>query len=161
MKRILFIFSLLLCLLSVPVTGFAAETDEEQVKYEDATADNMKEMLKGSIALDKISAENKESLLNWLEAENKPEEAKKLVDKIQKLQEDQEKDQESMDPYTKAKKTCDKKLNAEGANAGSGKYHPDPERPAGGPGRGKKALEGRGKAAEKVARDRTERILKR
>lgn len=52
--------------------------------------DNMKEMLKGSIALDKISAENKESLLNWLEAENKPEEAKKLVDKIQKLQEDQE-----------------------------------------------------------------------
>ena len=154
MKRIFFIFSLLLCLLSVPVTGFAAETDEEQVKYEDATADNMKEMLKGSIALDKISAENKESLLNWLEAENKPEEAKKLVDKIQKLQEDQEKDQESMDPYTKAKKTCDKKLNAEGANA-------DPERPAGGPGRGKKALEGRGKAAEKVARDRTERILKR
>ena len=117
MKRILFIFSLLLCLLSVPVTGFAAETDEEQVKYEDATADNMKEMLKGSIALDKISAENKESLLNWLEAENKPEEAKKLVDKIQKLQEDQEKDQESMDPYTKAKKACDKKLNAEGANA--------------------------------------------
>ena len=117
MKRIFFIFSLLLCLLSVPVTGFAAETDEEQVKYEDATADNMKEMLKGSIALDKISAENKESLLNWLEAENKPEEAKKLVDKIQKLQEDQEKDQESMDPYTKAKKTCDKKLNAEGANA--------------------------------------------
>lgn len=113
MKRIFFIFSLLLCLLSVPVTGFAAETDEEQVKYEDATADNMKEMLKGSIALDKISAENKESLLNWLEAENKPEEAKKLVDKIQKLQEDQE----SMDPYTKAKKTCDKKLNAEGANA--------------------------------------------
>ncbi len=113
MKRILFIFSLLLCLLSVPVTGFAAETDEEQVIYEDATADNMKEMLKGSIALDKISAENKESLLNWLEAENKPEEAKKLVDKIQKLQEDQE----SMDPYTKAKKTCDKKLNAEGANA--------------------------------------------
>lgn len=104
MKRIFFIFSLLLCLLSVPVTGFAAETDEEQVKYEDATADNMKEMLKGSIALDKISAENKESLLNWLEAENKPEEAKKLVDKIQKLQEDQEKDQESMDPYTKAKK---------------------------------------------------------
>ena len=135
MKRILFIFSLLLCLLSVPVTGFAAETDEEQAKYEDATADNMKEMLKGSIALDKISAENKESLLNWLEAENKPEEAKKLVDKIQKLQEDQEKDQESMDPYT--------------------------ERPAGGAGRGKKALEGRGKAAEKVARDRTERILKR
>ena len=66
MKRIFFIFSLLLCLLSVPVTGFAAETDEEQVKYEDATADNMKEMLKGSIALDKISAENKESLLNWL-----------------------------------------------------------------------------------------------
>lgn len=117
MKRIFFIFSLLLCLLSVPVTGFAAETDEEQVKYEDATADNMKEMLKGSIALDKISAENKESLLNWLEAENKPEEAKKLVDKIQKLQEDQEKDQESMDPYTKAKKICDKKLNAEGANA--------------------------------------------
>ena len=33
MKRIFFIFSLLLCLLSVPVTGFAAETDEEQVKF--------------------------------------------------------------------------------------------------------------------------------
>lgn len=161
MKRIFFIFSLLLCLLSVPVTGFAAETDEEQVKYEDAAADNMKEMLKGSIALDKISAENKESLLNWLEAENKPEEAKKLVDKIQKLQEDQEKDQESMDPYTKAKKTCDKKLNAEGANAALENIIRIQKDRLEDRGRGKKALEGRGKAAEKVARDRTERILKR
>ena len=39
------------------------------------------------------------------------------MDKIQKLQAEQEEDQESMDPYTKAKKSCDAKLNADGANA--------------------------------------------
>ena len=117
MKRMIFIFSLLICLLSVPLTGFAAPTEEEQQKYEDAVADNLKAMLKGSIALDKIDAENKTSLLNWLNAESKPEEAKKLVEKIEKLQAEQEKDQESMEPYEKAKKACDKKLNAEGANA--------------------------------------------
>lgn len=117
MKRLLFIFSLIICLLSVPITGFAAPTAEEQQEYEDAIADNLKDMLKGSIALDKISAENKTYLLNWLNAETKPEEAEKLVDQILTLQAEQEKDQESMDPYTKAKKACDEKLNADGANA--------------------------------------------
>jgi len=110
-------FSLLVCLLSVPMTGFAAPTEEEQQKYEAAIADNWKEMLKGSIALDKIDAENKTSLLNWLGSEEKPEDAKKVVDKIQELQKEQEKDQESMEPYTKAKKACDEKCNADGANA--------------------------------------------
>lgn len=117
MKRVLFIFSLIICLLSVPMTGFAAPTEEEQQKYEEAIADNLKDMLKGSIALDKISAENNTSLLNWMNAETKPEEARKLVEQIQTLQAEQEKDQESMDPYTKAKKACDDKLNADGANA--------------------------------------------
>ncbi len=64
----------------------------------------MKEMLKGSIALDKISAENKESLFKLAGSRKQTRRGEKLVDKIQKLQEDQEKDQESMDPYTKAKK---------------------------------------------------------
>lgn len=117
MKKLLFIFSLVICLLSVPITGFAAPTEEEQQKYEEAIADNLKDMLKGSIALDKICAENNTSLLNWMNAETKPEEAKKLVEQIQELQKEQEKDQESMDPYTKAKKACDEKLNADGANA--------------------------------------------
>lgn len=117
MKRLLFIFSLVLCLFSVPLTGFAAPTEEEQQKYEEAIADNMKDMLKGSIALDKINAENKTSLLNWLDAEAPSEDAKKTVEKILKLQEEQEKEQESLDPYTKAKKACDEKLNADGANA--------------------------------------------
>lgn len=117
MKRLLFIFSLMLCLLSVPITGFAAPTEEEQQEYENAIEDNLKDMLKGSIALDKINAENKTSLLNWLNAETKPEEAEKLVEQIFKLQAEQEKEQESMDPYTKAKKACDDKLNADGANA--------------------------------------------
>lgn len=117
MKRVLFIFSLIICLLSVPMTGFAAPTEEEQQKYEEAIADNLKDMLKGSIALDKISAENNTSLLNWMNVETKPEEARKLVEQIQTLQAEQEKDQESMDPYTKAKKACDDKLNADGANA--------------------------------------------
>lgn len=117
MKRFLFVLSLMVCLLSVPITGLAAPTEEEQQKYEEAISDNWKEMLKGSISLDKIDAENKTSLLNWLNAEEQPEDAKKLVDKIQALQKEQEKDQESMDPYTKAKKACDEKLNADGANA--------------------------------------------
>lgn len=117
MKRLLFIFSLMICLLSVPITGFAAPTEEEQQEYEDAIADNLKDMLKGSIALDKINADNKASLLNWLNAETKPEEAEKLVGQILALQTEQEKEQESMDPYTKAKKACDDKLNADGANA--------------------------------------------
>ncbi len=117
MKRLLFIISLVLCLFSVPLTGFAAPTEEEQQKYEEAIADNMKDMLKGSIALDKINAENKTSLLNWLDVEAPSEDAKKAVEKILKLQEDQEKEQESLDPYTKAKKACDEKLNADGANA--------------------------------------------
>lgn len=117
MKRLLFIFSLMICLLSVPITGFAAPTEEEQQEYENAIEDNLKDMLKGSIALDKINAENKNSLLNWLNAETKPEEAEELVEQILKLQADQEKEQESMDPYTKAKKACDDKLNADGANA--------------------------------------------
>lgn len=117
MKRLLFILSLVICLLSVPMTGFAAPTEEEQQKYEDAISANLKDMLKGSIALDKISAENKTYRLNWLNAENRTEEAKKLVDKIEALEKEQEKDQESMDPYNKAKKACDVKLNADGANA--------------------------------------------
>ncbi len=77
MKRLLFIASLMLCLFSVPLTGFAAPTEEEQQKYEEAIADNMKDMLKGSIALDKINAENKTSLLNWMDAESPSEDAKK------------------------------------------------------------------------------------
>lgn len=117
MKRLLFILSLVICLLSVPMTGFAAPTEEEQQKYEDAISANLKDMLKGSIALDKINAENKTYRLNWLNAENRTEEAKKLVDKIEALEKEQEKDQESMDPYNKAKKACDVKLNADGANA--------------------------------------------
>ena len=117
MKRLLFIASLMLCLFSVPLTGFAAPTEEEQQKYEEAIADNMKDMMKGSIALDKINAENKTSLLNWMDAESPSEDAKKTVEKILKLQEEQEKEQESLDPYTKARKACDEKLNADGANA--------------------------------------------
>lgn len=117
MKRFLFVLSLMICLLSVPMTGLAAPTEEEQQKYEEAIAENLKEMLKGSIALDKINAENKTYRLNWLNAEERPEEAETLVDKIEALESEQEKEQESMDPYTKAKKACDLKANADGANA--------------------------------------------
>ena len=39
------------------------------------------------------------------------------VEQIEKLMKQQEADQESMDPYTKAKKACDEKMNADGANA--------------------------------------------
>ena len=74
-------------------------------------------MLKNSIALDTINAENNTHLLNWQDVKNPSDEAVKLVEKIRKLQAEQEEDQESMDPYTKAKKTWDEKLNADGANA--------------------------------------------
>ena len=67
-------------------------------------------MLKNSIALDTINAENNTHLLEWQDVKNPSDEAVKLVDKIQKLQAEQEEDQESMDPYTKAKKSCDAKL---------------------------------------------------
>lgn len=116
MKKLLFILSLAICLLSVPLTGMAAQTEEQQ-EYEEAIADNLKEMLKGSIALDKISAENKSYQLKWLEAEQKPEDARTIAEKIKALESEQKKDQESMDPYNKAIKSCEKKLNADGANA--------------------------------------------
>ncbi|MBQ7797049.1 MAG: hypothetical protein IJ374_10885 [Lachnospiraceae bacterium] len=117
MKKFMFIFTLAICLLCAPMTGFAAPTEEEKQQYEEAIADKWKEMLKGSIALDKSNAENKTYLLSWLEAETQPKEAKKIVNKIEALEAEQEKKQESMDPYLKAKKTCDEKCNADGANA--------------------------------------------
>ncbi len=116
MKKLLFILSLAICLLSVPLTGMAAQTEEQQ-EYGEAIADNLKEMLKGSIALDKISAENKSYQLKWLEAEQKPEDARTIAEKIKALESEQKKEQESMDPYNKAIKSCEKKLNADGANA--------------------------------------------
>ena len=109
MKKILFLFGLLVCLAGMPLTAFADNKTAKQT-YETAISDNWKTMLKNSIALDTINAENNTHLLEW-------QEAVKLVDKIQKLQAEQEEDQESMDPYTKAKKSCDAKLNADGANA--------------------------------------------
>lgn len=117
MKKVLFIFSLVICLLCVPMTGFAAPTEEEKMQYEDAIADNLKEMLKGSISLDKGNVEIKTYQLNWLEAEKQPREARKIVTQIDKLLAEQAKKQESMDPYLQAKKICDEKLNADGANA--------------------------------------------
>ena len=116
MKKLLFVLSLAICLLSVPLTGMAAQTEEQQ-EYEEAITDNLKEMLKESIALDKISAENKSYQLKWLEAEQKPEDAKTIAEKIKALESEQKKEQESMDPYNKAIKSCEKKLNADGANA--------------------------------------------
>lgn len=117
MKRLLFIFSLVMCLWCLPMVGFAGQDETAKQEYDNAIADNWKEMLKGSIALDKINAENKTYLLTWQDVENPPEEAKKLVEQIEKLQKEQEADQENMDPYTQAKKACDEKLNADGANA--------------------------------------------
>lgn len=117
MKKMMFLFSLVFCLLCVPFTGFAAPTEEEKQQYEDAIAENKKEMLKGSISLDKKNAEVKTCLLNWLESEKKPKEAKKLVTQIEELQAEQEKNKENIDPYMQAKKACDEKLNADGANA--------------------------------------------
>ena len=110
MKRILFLFGLLVCLAGMPLTAFADNKTAKQT-YETAISDNWKTMLKNSIALDTIH------LLNWQDVKNPSDEAVKLVEKIRKLQAEQEEDQESMDPYTKAKKTCDEKLNADGANA--------------------------------------------
>lgn len=117
MKKLIFMFALMVCMFSIPMTGFAAPTDEEKQQYEDAISDKWKEMLKGSIELDKMNAENKASLLTWLDTEKKPDETKKTVEKIRKLEAEQAKDQESMNPYLEAKKTCDEKLNADGANA--------------------------------------------
>lgn len=117
MKRFIFMLSLLICLFCVPLTGFAASTETEKQQYEDAISEKWTEMLKGSIELDKINAENKTSLLTWLDSAKKPEEAKKTVEKIRTLEAEQAKDQENMNPYLEAKKICDEKLNADGANA--------------------------------------------
>ena len=99
MKRILFLFGLLVCLAGMPLTAFADNKTAKQT-YETAISDNWKTMLK-----------------NWQDVKNPSDKVVKLVEKIRKLQAEQEEDQESMDPYTKAKKTCDEKLNADGANA--------------------------------------------
>lgn len=119
MKRLLFLISMAFCLLCLPVTGYAKTAEEEAAEeaYTEAISDNYKEMLKTSIALDKITAENKTHLLVWQDEKDPSEEAKKLVEQIKELEKTQEKDEESLSPYTKAKKACDEKLNAEGANA--------------------------------------------
>ncbi len=102
----------------MPVTGFAKTVDaDKQQEYDDAIAKNYKEMLKTSIELDTINAENNSSLLAWQDVEDPSDEAKALVNQILELKDEQEKAQESLDPYTKAKKSCDSKLNADGANA--------------------------------------------
>ena len=64
-----------------------------------------------------MNAENNSHLLEWQDVEDPPKEAEALVEQIEKLMKQQEADQESMDPYTKAKKACDEKMNADGANA--------------------------------------------
>ncbi|MCI8510451.1 MAG: hypothetical protein HFE83_00440 [Lachnospiraceae bacterium] len=119
MKKLLFFTALLACLFGMSVTGFAKTDEDEAAKeaYETAIADNWKDMLQNSIALDKINAENKTHLLKWQDVEDPSEEAKKLVTELLELQKNQEKEQESMDPYMQAKKNCDEKLNADGANA--------------------------------------------
>lgn len=117
MKKMMFLFSLLMCLFCAPLTGFAAPTESEKQQYEEAIADKYKEMLKGSIALTQAELTNKTYLLKWLEAEKQPEEAKKLVTQIENLEKEQVKKLESMDPYQKAKSSCDEKCNADGANA--------------------------------------------
>ena len=50
MKRLLFLFSLLVCLAGMPVTAFADNKTAKQT-YETAISDNWKTMLKNSIAL--------------------------------------------------------------------------------------------------------------
>jgi hypothetical protein len=118
-KKVLLIFNIIICLFCMPLTSFANNTDEEQAKqeYEDAISENWKEMLEVSIQLDILSAENKSYHLNWMALEETSEESKKIVDRIQKLEAEQEEAEESMEPYTNAKKACDEKLNADGANA--------------------------------------------
>ena len=54
MKRILFLFGLLVCLAGMPLTAFADNKTAKQT-YETAISDNWKTMLKNSIALDTIS----------------------------------------------------------------------------------------------------------
>ena len=117
MKKLMFIVSFVFCLLCTPIVGLANPTEEEKVKYEEAISEKYIEMLKGSIALDKSNAELTTYLVTWLEAEKQPREAKKIIKKIDALKAEQAKKAESMDPYLLAKKTCDEKCNAEGANA--------------------------------------------
>lgn len=117
MKKLMFIVSLVFCLFCTPLVGLANPTEEEKAKYEEAISEKYIEMLKGSIALDKSNAELTTYLVTWLEAPKQPKEAKKLVEKIDTLKAEQAKNAESMDPYLQAKKTCDEKCNAEGANA--------------------------------------------
>ena len=92
MKKILFLFGLLVCLAGMPLTAFADNKTAKQT-YETAISDNWKTMLKNSIALDTINAENNTHLLNWQDVKNPSDEAVKLVEKIRKLQTEQEEDQ--------------------------------------------------------------------
>ena len=74
MKRILFLFGLLVCLAGMPLTAFADNKTAKQT-YETAISDNWKTMLKNSIALDTINAENNTHLLNWQDVKNPSDEA--------------------------------------------------------------------------------------
>ncbi len=117
MKRLMFIVSLVFCLFCTPLVGLAKPTEAEKVKYEEAISEKYIEMLKGSIALDQSNASNTFYLVTWLEAKEQPKEAVKLVAKIEELKLEHAKDAESLDPYLQAKKACDEKCNADGANA--------------------------------------------
>ena len=85
MKRILFLFGLLVCLAGMPLTAFADNKTAKQT-YETAISDNWKTMLKNSIALDTINAENNTHLLNWQDVKNPSDEAVTPGEKIRKLQ---------------------------------------------------------------------------
>ena len=94
MKRWIFLFSLMACLVCTPFTGLANDTDAAQQKYEEAISENWKEMLKGSIRLDTLNAENNTHLLWWQDVENPSKEAAALVEQIEALMEQQEEDQQ-------------------------------------------------------------------
>ena len=76
MKKILFLFGLLVCLAGMPLTAFADNKTAKQT-YETAISDNWKTMLKNSIALDTINAENNTHLLEWQDVKNPSDEAGK------------------------------------------------------------------------------------
>lgn len=113
MKRIIFICCLLMSLLCLPLTGFAAGTEKE---YEEAVVENWKKVLKNEIALDTLSVENNTSFLSWLDAESSTSEIDKQIEKIRTLAEELAEKEESLKPYIQATKACEEKLNSDGAN---------------------------------------------
>lgn len=122
MKRIIFLCSLVICLLCFPAAAFADEKTGGSAKeaYEKALMPTEKTMMENKIILSELNTSTTEYRLAYKEAKAEgevPEAAKELLKEIKTIREDFQENNESTEPYREARKTCRQAKNADGAIA--------------------------------------------